>query len=139
MIYLSRLASSKAPGAETFSALWDSGATNTVIGRGSQADRLKNGYVVIHNYTKGGWATAQNLESKELHTPVHENQRIVVASGAVGPGKSVSQVNLLVKACTLQKDGQRTQMKYSFRQEKLLSQMTFPHVRKQGLDPYYSC
>jgi hypothetical protein len=64
-----------------------------------------NGYVVIHNDTNGGWATAQNLESKELHTPIRENRRIVVASGAVVPGKSVSQVNLLVKARTLQKDG----------------------------------
>jgi uncharacterized protein YacL (UPF0231 family) len=105
MIYLSRIASSRAPGAETFSALWDSGATNTVIGRGPQAERLMNGYVVIHNDTNGGWATAQNLESKELHTPIRENRRIVVASGAVVPGKSVSQVNLLVKARTLQKDG----------------------------------
>ncbi len=98
MIYLSKMMSKKSG---DFSALWDSSATNTVVGKGRQASRLLDGYVVIHNDPVEGWASENSNDTKESLRGQREDRKIIVASGEVVKGKSVDQINLGVKARTM--------------------------------------
>jgi hypothetical protein len=98
MVYLSKV---EGAATGTFSALWDSGATNTVIGRGPQATRLLDGYVVIHNDKKEGWVDPSYMQTKEPHPKERTKRKIIVASGEAVTGYSVDTLDLGMKARTL--------------------------------------
>jgi hypothetical protein len=85
----------------TFAALWDSGATNTVIGRGPQARLILDGYTVIHDDAENGWIDPKYLQQKEHNLKERAKRRIIVASGEAVTGYSVDTLDLGMKASTL--------------------------------------
>jgi hypothetical protein len=84
-----------------FTALWDSGATNTVIGRGPQAQRILDGYTVIHDDEDEGYVNPMHMNDKDITLKTRAKKRIIVATGDAVIGETVETLDLGMKARTL--------------------------------------
>ena len=82
---------------EELTLLSDSGATRTVIGKGSAANRALNDYAVLHNGNKRGWAHPDSMNVKIPQEMGRGTKDIVVASGEMVKATSLAQVQLGVE------------------------------------------
>jgi hypothetical protein len=85
-----------------FTALWDSGATNTVIGKGPQAQRILEGYTVIHDDEEEGYVNPKHMNDKDITLKTRAKKRIIVATGDAVIGETVETLDLGLKARTLE-------------------------------------
>ncbi len=84
-----------------FTALWDSGATITVIGRGPQAQTILDGYTVIHDNEEEGYVNPIHMNDKDTTLKARKRKNIIVATGDAVIGETVETLDLGMKARTL--------------------------------------
>ncbi len=78
--------------------LSDSGASNTVYGKGRVATRLLEGYVVGFDSEQDGWVEASSMDLKSEESSKRKKKSIMVANGSTVDAVSAEKLHLGVKA-----------------------------------------
>ncbi len=92
MIFLHRVVNQE--GQDHLVLLSDSGATRTVVGKGSAAERALRQLAVLHNSERQGWVHSDSMDVKVPTVTRKDTKEIIVASGEIVQAVTLPQLQL---------------------------------------------